>query len=201
MGIDRRDRKWYKRRPSGPAIAISRPRSRPADPQQDYRSMDFLQDYWPLLVVVLVILAVLGLLHQLQQAPPKPYQRRGRLLTKAELRFLRALEICVQERWRIFAMVRMADLLQVAGDVRARQAWQNKINCKHIDFVLCDPEDLNVVMAIELDDASHQRADRQERDRFVNEAFLSAGLPLLRVPLENAFDIKQLKEMIEQAVA
>jgi hypothetical protein len=85
--------------------------------------------------------------------------------------------------------------------VKARQSWQNKINCKHIDFVLCDPEDLNVVMGIELDDASHNRADRQERDKFVNEAFLSAGLPLLRVPLQNSFDLKALREMIEQAVS
>lgn len=163
--------------------------------------MEFWQDYWPIIVAVLVILAVVALLQQLRASPPKPYERRGRLITKAELRFFRALEICVQERWRIFAMVRMADLLQVSGDVKARQSWQNKINCKHIDFVLCDPEDLNVVLAIELDDASHNRADRQERDKFVNEAFLSAGLPLLRVPLQNSFDLKALREMIEQAVA
>jgi len=162
--------------------------------------MDFLQDYWVVLVVVAVILAVLALLYQLQVPPPKPYEPRGRLITKAELRFLRALEICVQDRWRIFAMVRMADLLQVSSGIKARQAWQNKINCKHIDFVLCDPEDLQVILAVELDDSSHNRADRQERDQFVNEAFLSAGLPLLRVPLQNSFDIKTLKEMIEQAV-
>ena len=162
--------------------------------------MAFIQEYWPILVIILLILAVSGLVNQLQRKPISPYQRKGRLITKAELRFLRALEIAVQERWRIFAMVRMADLLQVSGDVKARQSWQNKINCKHIDFVLADPEDLNVILAIELDDASHQRADRQERDRFVNEAFLSAGLPLLRVPLQNAYDIKVLRETIEQAV-
>lgn len=163
--------------------------------------MELLSEYWPLVVVVFVVVAILVLLHQLQSAPPKPYERRGRLITKAELRFLRALEICVQDRWRIFAMVRIADVLQVAANVKARQSWQNKINCKHVDFVLCDFEDLNVILAIELDDSSHNRADRQERDQFVNEAFLSAGLPLLRVPLQSSYDIKSLKELIEQAVA
>lgn len=163
--------------------------------------MAMFDDYWPLLIVVLVVVAVLVLLSQLQAAPTKPYERRGRLITKAELRFFRALEICVQDRWRIFAMVRIADILQVSGNVKARQSWQNKINCKHIDFVLCEVEDLNVVLAIELDDSSHNRADRQERDRFVNEAFLSAGLPLIRVPLQSSYDIKTLKELIEQGVA
>jgi hypothetical protein len=163
--------------------------------------MEFLDEYWPILVVVLVVVAVMILLRQLQVAPAKPYERRGRLITKAELRFLRTLEICVQDRWRIFAMVRIADILQVSANVKARQSWQNKINCKHIDFVLCDVEDLRVVLAIELDDSSHNRADRQERDHFVNEAFLSAGLPLIRVPLQNTYDMKALKELIEQAVA
>lgn len=162
--------------------------------------MAFFEEYWLLLVVVAVVIAVLVLLSQLQAAPVKPYERRGRLITKAELRFLRALEICVQDRWRIFAMVRIADILQVSGNVKARQSWQNKINCKHIDFVLCDAEDLNVLLAIELDDSSHNRVDRQERDQFVNEAFLSAGLPLIRVPVQNSYDIKTLRELIEQGV-
>jgi len=162
--------------------------------------MEILLNYWPLLILALVVLAIVGLLQQMRVQPPRPYQRRGSLLTKAELRFLRALEICLQEQWRIFAMVRLADLLLVSDQIPARQSWQNKINGKHIDFVLCDPDDLTVVLAIELDDPSHHRPDRQERDRFVDQAFLSADLPLLRVPVQSAYDIQALREWIDQAI-
>lgn len=77
--------------------------------------------------------------------------------------------------------VRIADLLRVKPGEAKRQTWQNRINAKHIDFVLCDPSSLEPVMAIEVDDRSHQRADRRRRDEFVNDAFHAANLPLLRV--------------------
>lgn len=160
-----------------------------------------MQDYWPLLVIALVVLALIALWGQLRMQPPKPYERRGSLITKAELRFYRSLQVATRDEWEIFAMVRIADLLKVASGVKSRQSWQNRINCKHIDFVLCDPETLDVLVCLELDDASHNRQDRIERDKFVNDAFESAGLPLIRVPLQNAYDSGKLREAIEQALA
>lgn len=159
-----------------------------------------VQDYWPILVIGLIILAVIALWYQLRTPPLKPYQRRGELITKAELRFYRALEVAVRGELRIFSMVRIADLLKVAPEVKSRQSWQNRINCKHIDFVLCDPETLEVLVCLELDDASHQRKDRIERDEFVNAAFESAGLPLIRVPLQSTYDLGQLRQAIEEAL-
>ena len=91
------------------------------------------------------------------------------------------LHAAIDGRWAIFAMVRIADLLKVRSGTQKRQSWQNKINCKHIDFVICDPHNLEPVLAIELDDRSHQRADRIRRDEFVNDAFQAAELPLLRI--------------------
>ena len=44
------------------------------------------------------------------------------------------------------------------------QAWRNRIHAKHIDFVLCDPGNLQPILCIELDDPSHNRPDRIERD-------------------------------------
>lgn len=163
--------------------------------------MEFLQEYWPALVVGLIVLAIVALVRSLHVTPELRYERRGRLITKTELKFLRALEIAAQDQWRIFAMVRIADLLKVRSDTVNRQSWQNKINCKHIDFVLCDPETLEVVATLELDDASHNRSDRIERDQFVNQAFADAGLPLLRIPTETAYDVKKLREQIDQAIS
>jgi hypothetical protein len=38
---------------------------------------------------------------------------------------------------------------------------------KHIDFLLCDPATLRVVLALEVDDRSHARPKRQLRDLIV----------------------------------
>jgi very-short-patch-repair endonuclease len=71
----------------------------------------------------------------------------------------------------------------------------NKIACKHVDFVLCDKE-LNILLAIELDDSSHNRQDRKERDEIVNAAFRSAGLPLMREPAKHFYDIDILRQRV-----
>ena len=41
-----------------------------------------------------------------------------------------------------------------------RQAAFNRISSKVLDFVLCDPNNLAIIAAIELDDSSHKRNDR-----------------------------------------
>jgi very-short-patch-repair endonuclease len=66
--------------------------------------------------------------------------------------------------------------------------------------VICDVETLEVKLAIELDDSSHRRSDRIARDRFLNNAFASAGLPLLRVAVEERYETAALRRMIEDAL-
>ncbi len=131
-----------------------------------------------------------------------PYQRRPSLLTAAELDFLRVLEQACAGRWRIHVQVRLADVLQVQGSLapRWRMSAQNRINSKHVDFVLCEPGSLAIVCAIELDDRSHLLPARQARDAFVNEAFRVAGLPLLRVPVRRRYDPTELAQQIQAAL-
>lgn len=113
------------------------------------------------------------------EPPPLPasYVRRPNLLTRAEVRFYRELQAFATPRGlRIFVQVRIADLLQPTG---RDFASFNRIAQKHVDFVAVDSE-FRVWFAVELDDWSHSRPDRVARDWFVDQAFASAGLPLIR---------------------
>ncbi len=159
--------------------------------------LNILIGFWPLWVVVAMILALVVLVRMYSGPAKLPYQVRERLVTKAELRFYRALQKAALEEYDVFAMVRIADILQVREGVSQRRVWLNKILAKHIDFVLCDPATLQPRLAIELDDASHNRPDRVERDLFVNHAFESAGLPLLRIPLAPSYDPRELRDLIK----
>lgn len=118
--------------------------------------------------------------------------RRDALLTPAELAFFRALEPLVTPSYAVFSKVRLADLFDVRAG-RGRQAAFNQISAKHVDFVLCDPATSKVLAAIELDDRSHQRPDRAERDRFVNNLFAANHLPLIRVPVARSYPREQLR--------
>jgi hypothetical protein len=76
------------------------------------------------------------------------------------------------------------------------QGARNKIDRKHVDFLLCEPKTFKLLLGVELDDASHQRAKRVARDRFVDEVFERAGLPLLRVLAKRNYDPESLSRMI-----
>ena len=129
-----------------------------------------------------------------------PYVARGRLVTKTELRFYKALNKAVLDDWEIFAMVRIADLLRVEKGHKNYRKWLNKILAKHIDFVLCHPGTLVPEVCIELDDPSHERADRIERDIFVNAAFDAADLPLLRIPTQPSYRAQEIRDLIDEVI-
>ncbi|MCC2637823.1 MAG: protein of unknown function, and zinc finger-containing [Moraxellaceae bacterium] len=165
--------------------------------------MEFLLVF--LLAVVALALLVIkqrGRLGDNEKAINFPYQRKEVLLTPAERSFLGVLEQAVGEQYRIYAQVRLADLMVVkAGlDKSSRATAQNRINGKHADFVLCERDTIRVVAAIELDDLSHQRDDRQKRDDFLNEACRAANLPLVRFSAKAAYSVRQVREDVACAV-
>ncbi|MBX3362852.1 MAG: DUF2726 domain-containing protein [Phycisphaeraceae bacterium] len=116
---------------------------------------------------------------------PLPYRRRdASVLTPAEQRFFAALEQAVAQisggKGRVLAQIPLSRLIEAnAGDASERQRAHNKIDRKSVDFVVVD-SGFNVRAAIELDDASHGRQSRKERDEFVEKACAAAGVVLVR---------------------
>ena len=131
------------------------------------------------------------------------YSLRTSLLTKAEQHFLDSLDRANDGQWRIFCQVRVADVISLAPGLsgKAALAARGQINQKHFDFVLCDPGDLTIQAAIELDDRSHQRSDRQKRDKFLDAMAKKVGLPLVRFPVRQSYDHEEIRLIIEAALA
>jgi very-short-patch-repair endonuclease len=150
----------------------------------------------PLLTVIVILLGALLLGRLLLPDRRLPYEKRPSLVTEAE----HLLDVS-QPRYQVFTMVRLADVIRVRAETSKPLAWQNRILAKHLDFVLCDPQTLEAKLAVELDDATHQRPDRRERDEFLESALSASHLPLLRVPVADKYDRETLKKAIEQLVA
>jgi hypothetical protein len=159
-----------------------------------------LIEYWPFWVGVAVFAAIFVLLRMYSLPARMPYFKRPSLVTKSELRFYKSLHKAVLDDFEVFAMVRIADLIRVEKGSKNGRKWLNKILSKHIDFVLCDPGSLEPVVCIELDDASHNRPDRIERDIFVNDAFDAADLPLLRIPVEPSYNAREVRQLIDDVL-
>lgn len=125
-----------------------------------------------------------------------PYRLRDDFLSPAELSFYRVLANAVGERAVVCCKVRLADLFYVARP-NENQGHRNMINQKHVDFLLCDPATMQPRCGIELDDASHARRDRQERDGFVVQVFQTAGLPLVQIPAQFAYNTTNVLTLVE----
>ena len=86
-------------------------------------------------------------------------------------------------------------------DVLRILPFGNKTVRAGIDGVLLEREVLHVansVLALELDDRSHERPDRRRRDRLVEQALARAGLPLLR--LRPARSWPELPQLLHEAL-
>ncbi len=50
---------------------------------------------------------------------------------------------------------------------------------------------------VELDDSSHNRKERQDRDVFVEQAFSAAQLPLVRIRVQREYNLQELVAQVE----
>lgn len=112
-----------------------------------------------------------------------PYQRKM-LLTSYEYKLYKLLKpLADKNNLHIMSKVRIIDFISVKRGMTKNEAYSYicKIKQSHIDFLICNPENLYPLAAIELDDNTHQSIKAQNRDKFKDEVFKSAGIKLYRV--------------------
>lgn len=125
-----------------------------------------------------------------------PYQKRLYLMTKAERSFYGILVSCCSEQHLIFSKVRLADLISVKSGTHSWRSYFNKIQSKHVDFLIVSKNSISPLLVIELDDSSHQRPDRIKRDLFMDEALRAAGIPILRVKTSKSYSLNEISDKI-----
>ena len=69
--------------------------------------------------------------------------------------------------------VRVVDIVNMPKDLFNYATWQ-RVKSRHIDFLVCTKEDLKPVLAIELQDSTHNTKKGIYRDTLINTVFQSA---------------------------
>lgn len=104
----------------------------------------------------------------------KSYQAKY-LLTRNEWHEYKKLKDLAKENdLYICPKVRVLDIIEPRKGQENYRALINKVQSKHVDFLITD-QDLRIKGIVELDDNTHDRTDRQERDKFVDEILTSVG--------------------------
>ena len=128
---------------------------------------------------------------QPQNAPERlPYYLVNSVLTNYEKKLYSILApFCVRNNLILLSKIRMADFVH-AYQGRNFYHWFNRISAKHVDFLICQPDSFKPLLAVELDDYTHQYKSRQDRDDFVNSVYRSVGLPVLHITEINSEKIE-----------
>lgn len=107
------------------------------------------------------------------------YERKL-LLTKNEwYEYKKLTELATNKGYQICPKVRLLDLIEPRRGEPKYKTLFYKIQSKHVDFVICD-QNLYVKAILELDDNSHNQADRKERDEFVDLILKDVGYTVIR---------------------
>jgi len=130
---------------------------------------------------------------------PLPYRIRDDFLSSAELSFYHVLEHMTGTVVVALSKVNLADIFYVSRTNEYMKHF-NKINRKHVDFLMCDSKTMRPILGIELDDRSHQKQKQQERDIFVDKVFRTAGLPLVHIKASMSYDTRELSNLFRNAL-
>jgi len=169
--------------------------------------LTLLKQYWWIILVVLALLVLQSIKGSRNKGTSSeksevlPYVLKRYLMSPAERSFFGVLEqVTDSSKYYIFPQMLLSNIVDVEKGTESPRGFRNKIDHKTIDFVLFDRNAISPVLAVELDDASHDREDRQERDAFVDHVLAKVGLPLLHVRAQAAYDPKQLAASISEAI-
>lgn len=135
------------------------------------------------LILTLLIVIIVQKTKQTQQKQNYQlkynYQTKKSVMTIAEGNFYKKLTSALRDN---FIIVPQAHLSMIFNHTVYGQNWRGAfsvINGKSIDFLIIDRGTFQPLLGIELDDSSHKRHDRQERDKIVNAIFKQTNLPLV----------------------
>ncbi len=127
-----------------------------------------------------------------------PFRLREPFLSTPEAALFRMLKQIAADRYVVFAKVSLNELFYI---IRPNENvhFFNKIFRKYVDFLLCDPKSFKPEIGV----AFVKQIGREEtrpRDQFMDELFLTAGIPLVHIPLNDHYDLSDVVPLFQLAV-
>ena len=164
-----------------------------------------------MIFLIVIILLVIYFIKRIEQKPKDTninnnqeinyknmYKPKRYIISLTELNFYNILlEITKELDLILFSQVSLYNIIETKYN---NQSAFNKIKSKTIDFVLVDKNNCRIKLCIELDDYTHNRYDRIERDKFVNKLFSDLEIDLIRFKASNYYNKEALKKRIQESI-
>ena len=157
------------------------------------------------LIFIVIVAAIIFLVIKVRQgadsdtSPIKtPIKKEYVYIKKSELSFYKTLHEAING----CVIIPQAHLSMFLDHEIKGQNWKAafaRINGKSVDFLICT-NDMKPLIAIELDDNTHNQPDRKTRDDFVNSIIANTNMPLLRFKA-GEWNSEIIKHRITQALS
>ena len=127
-----------------------------------------------------------------------PYRMRKQFLSSTELSLLAVLQEISEGRYVVCPKVALNDIFYIQRP-NENVHFYNKIFRKHVDFLLCEIDDMKPAFGVELVKPIAKEETRSA-DQFMEDLFLSAGLPLVHVPTNEVYELSDIVHLFQLAL-
>lgn len=128
------------------------------------------------------------------------YYAKPFVMTSRENECFKILNEIFSSKWFVMPQVHLSALLDYRVKGQNWNAAFRHINGKSVDFVLIGKESYRVICAIELDDSTHNKPERKERDVEIERIFNQAKIPLARISKFEAMTKAELAKVITDVI-
>ena len=123
------------------------------------------------------------------------YIKKDYIMTEQEYKFYRLLKnYTSKNNLNLFAQVSLYAIVNSKN-----YSDFNKIKSKSIDFVITDVN-CKIKLCIELDDYRHIKENRQKRDNFIDKLFEELEIKMLRIPVQNYYNMTDIERKITESL-
>lgn len=167
-----------------------------------------MQSLFVMLFILLLVAALCAWYLQVYHKRPKyhddtpSYLKRESLLLEHEQQYFRTLTQVVGAHATVFPKVRLSDFIQPHGVQPEQRAHWMRVQRRCVDFLLCSPNTLSPVLAIDLDTrAKKRRREQSPGGDVVDKALKTANIPLLRIRATREYDPHEVLHQIRLVLA
>lgn len=164
--------------------------------------LKFFRDIYPdtfwaltLISVALMILCLFELCHKPKEKDRiklnARYGRKESMLTRPEYDFLQLLRDIEPQKYEVVPQVALVNII----DKKTNTSYRNEL-FRVCDYCFVDRVTFEPLLLIELNDRSHLRPDRQNRDAKVAALCAAAGMPLVTFWLDGDLSYKTVRRSV-----
>jgi len=128
------------------------------------------------------------------------YYAKSYVMTSRENECFKILNEIFSSKWFVVPQVHLSALLDYRVKGQNWNAAFRHINGKSVDFVLIGKESYRVICAIELDDSTHNKPERKERDVEIERMFEEARIPLARIAKFESMTKPEIAKVVTDAI-